>query len=162
MAHLKRQGELVGSLRNRTRWNQEQKTRVILAVILEMFAQNLPAIDPAAPASSDRAAGRVALLHNFADASGRVILGDAFDVRMHPEEFFTLRQRHRMRFHRGQPLYTRSGNANQVVRDGHHHLAGDLQLALEQQIVGLVHRAGQAVFDRREHRVGRALFDRRK
>src|SRR3984893_17945076 len=88
------QRNLIGS-RRRARLSREQnKTRVVLAMILEMRLQDRAAIDfRGAPAGDGRPVG-IAGVDHFADASARILRGYTSDLGMRLEEARALCQRH--------------------------------------------------------------------
>ena len=78
------------------------------------------------------------------------------EVRMLGEELAALRERLRVRDHGAEVGERDAGQREQAVLDRADHLAGDVKLAVGEEVVRLVDRAGGRVLDRQEREIGAA------
>src|SRR5262249_23185051 len=74
---LKNQRQLVRILWHVRRFGEQEKARVILAIVLEMLAEDRASVDLRRASSRDRSSRPVARTDHFADAASRIFSGDA-------------------------------------------------------------------------------------
>src|SRR6266849_5834424 len=94
----------------------------------------------------DGRAVRIAAVHYFADASGSIFRGDAFQPRMGFKKAFALREGHGMRSHCLKFLEFSTRKADQIVFDRQDGLAAHFEGAFEQEIVYANDGAREGVF----------------
>lgn len=138
---------------------EEQKARVIFAMVLDVFEEDFAAVDFGGAFGGDGGAGGIVGGDDGANAACRVERGDALELRMRAEEMFALRERDGMRFDGGEAVKRGVRRSDQMKRDGMNDFGDDMKMALEKQIVGSVNRAGESVLDGCQRVVGGAFGD---
>lgn len=83
---------------------EEQKARVIFAMVLDVFEEDFAAVDFGGAFGSDGRARGVVGGNDGANAAGCVERGDALELRMRAEEMFALRERDGMRLDGREPV----------------------------------------------------------
>jgi hypothetical protein len=94
-------------------------------MILEVLFQNNSTVNLRSTAPSDCGAQRVTLPDNFANASGSILGGNAFERRMGVEESLALGKRDGVGLNLRDLVELGARWPNQVVRDRNHHFGLD-------------------------------------
>ncbi len=152
-------GACVDAFGSRRLRREEQETRVIFAMVLDVFEEDFAAVDFGGAFGGDGRARGVVSGNDGADAASSVERGDALKLRMYAEEMFALRERDGMRLDGGEAVERGVRRSDQVKRDGMNDFADDVKTALEKQIVGSVNGARESILDGREGVVGGAFGD---
>lgn len=162
MRELDDQGKFIGAatvLSGRRLRREEQKPRVIFAMVLDVFEKDLAAVDFGGAFGGDGRARGVVGGNDGTDAACRVERGHSLKLRMRAEEMFALRERDGMRLDGREAVKRGMRRSDQVKRDRMNDFTDDVKMAFEKQIVGSVNGAGESVFDWRKGVVGRAIRD---
>jgi len=136
--------------------NQE-KTRKVLRIVLDVRFQNLCAVIQRRGLAGDGRRMTVPRLHQLLYAARRVVEGIGLHARMRGDKAAALRQRHRVRKYSVNVRRRSAGDGNQVVMDAQHRLAHHLNVVFQQQVEVFGDRSGQAVFDGNYRAVGPAV-----
>ena len=144
-------------LRGLRRRHEQNETREIFRIVVNVFGENDAAVDGGGAAGGDSGKRFVAAGDDFADAAGGVFGGDAFQAGMGEEKFFALRERDGMRGDGAKIGERCAGASDELMFDVKNRFRNDAQIAFNEQIVHADDGAGERVFHRSEERVRRAF-----
>src|SRR5262249_42700909 len=117
--------------RGRTGRSNQQKSSVVLHVILNRFGQHLPAIHGGSATRSNSGGIARSFIHHDLDSSGRVVYRHGLDLRMLAEKCLTLRKGDGMRERLSDVVQCDTGRRNQSKQDVSYRLSDDLHVVLE-------------------------------
>src|SRR4030095_1735962 len=117
--------------RGRTGGRDQQKSRVVLQVILNRFGQHLAAIHSSSPAGCHSGGIARAFIYHDLASPGGVVDRDGLDLRMLAKECLTLRKGDRMRKRLSDLVQCDTRRRNQSKQDVSYRLADDLDVMLE-------------------------------
>src|SRR6266852_4122349 len=118
-----------------------------------MLTKNHSAVLLCCSFAGDGRAGRISLRNYSGDAPRGVFRGDAANLWISRQKATTLIERHRMRLDHGYTCERRARTTNQIVIDWNDDFAGNIQLAIQQQVIASMNETGQTVFDGRQNAI---------
>ena len=146
----KNQRDFVGPPSHGGASGQQDKASVILAVVFQILLQDARPIDRSRSTAGNSGCSGNPPLRQHLHRSGGVVERHLRHPAVSAKEPAALRQRHRMRIHLSQILPRGSGEGDQVVHDAEVDFPHNVQPVFHQQVVVLIDRPGQGVFNRHQ------------
>src|SRR6185295_11409148 len=106
----------------------------VLGVVLDAFREDIGAVDFRRCRTRNGGVLSGAAFNNHLDASGRVIRGDNFDLRISSKESLALSERYRVRMNSPNIDQGNSARRDQMVHYSQLLLADDREIVLHQQV----------------------------
>src|SRR5215472_5989435 len=139
--------------------HQENETREIFWVVLDVFRKNQAAIMFRGAAPGYGSARFISRRNHLADAAGGVLGWNAVPFGMGGKKTLALRQRHGMGGHRTDVLQRSTWEGDELHFDRQDRFRDDGELAFEEQIEHAHHGTGQGVLHGGENGVGSFFLD---
>ena len=119
-------------------------------MVLKVGAQDTCAVYPGCNVAGDCSGALDMALGQHFDAAGRVVERNPLNLRMLIKKTYALRERNRMRVHLRQIAERGSGKGDEIMDDPKIDLTHNVKIIFQQQIIILVDRASQGIFNGRQ------------